>query len=92
MKVAVARLVILLIVFCIAFGLVTLWQKWKDDNGLPGFLRSQENEMLETGKGQFRPEDYTLRDLPALDIEDVQLLARLNSEYTRLVGGVVPRW
>ncbi|MGJ8726147.1 MAG: trypsin-like peptidase domain-containing protein [Roseibacillus sp.] len=90
MKVAIARLVILLIVFCLAFGLVTLWRKWKDDNGLPGFLRSQQNEMLETGKGQFRPEEYTLKDLPVLDIEDVQLLARLNAEYTNLVGRVVP--
>lgn len=90
MKAAIARLVILLIVFCLAFGLVTIWRKWKDDQGLPGFLRSQQDEMLETGKGQFRPEDYTLRDLPALDVDDVQLLARLNAEYTRLVGSVVP--
>ena len=65
MKVAVARLVILLIVFCLAFGLVTLWRKYKDDNGLPGFLRSQQNEMLETGKGQFRPEEYTLQGVAA---------------------------
>lgn len=90
MKAAIARLVILLIVFCLAFGLVTIWRKWKDDQGLPGFLRSQQDEMLETGKGQFRPEEYTLRDLPALDVDDVQLLARLNAEYTRLVGSVVP--
>lgn len=90
MKAAIARLVILLIVFCLAFGLVTIWRKWKDDRGLPGFLRAQRDEMLETGKGQFRPEDYTLKDLPALDADDVQFLARLNSEYTKLVGGVVP--
>ncbi|GHC53847.1 trypsin-like peptidase domain-containing protein [Roseibacillus persicicus] len=90
MKAAIARLVILLIVFCIAFGAVMLWRKWKDENGVPGFLRSQENAMLETGKGQFRPESYTLRELPALDIDDVKLLAHLNSEYTKLVGSVVP--
>ena len=59
MKTAFVRLLILLIVFCLAFGLVTLWLKWKDDRGLPGFLRSQQNEMIETGKGLFRPEDYT---------------------------------
>ena len=90
MRTAIARLVILLIVFCLAFGLVTIWRKWKEDRGLPGLLRLQQKEMLETGKGQFRPEDYTLNELPALDIDDVQLLARLNSEYTRLVGSVVP--
>ena len=90
MKTAFVRLLILLIVFCLAFGLVTLWLKWKDDRGLPGFLRSQQNEMIETGKGLFRPEDYTLEELPALELDDVQFLARLNSEYTRLVGSVVP--
>ncbi len=90
MKAAIARLVILLIVFCLAFGLVTIWRKWKDDRGLPGFLRAQQNEMLETGRGQFRPEEYTLKELPALEVDDVQLLARLNAEYTQLVGSVVP--
>ena len=89
MKAAIARLVILLIVFCLAFGAVTLWRKWQDDQGLPGFLRARQTEMLETGKGQFRPEEYTLKELPALDVEDVELLARLNAEYTRLVGSVV---
>ncbi len=90
MKVAIARLVILLIVFCIAFGSVTLWRKWQDERGLIGFLRSQESAMMETDKGQFRPETYTLKDLPAIDIDDVALLARLNSEYTQLVSGIVP--
>ena len=90
MKTAIARLVVLLIVFCLAFGLVTIWRLWKDEQGVPGFLRSQHNEMLETGKGQFRPENFTLEVLPAVDLEDVALLARLNGEYTRLVSEVVP--
>lgn len=90
MRVAIARLVILLIVFCLAFGGMTMWRKWQDDQGLPGFLRSQQDEMLETGKGQFRPEEYTLPDFPPLDLKDVELLSRLNSESTRLVSGVVP--
>ena len=63
---------------CIAFGSASLWLRWKDDNGLLGFLRSQENEMLEKGTGQFRPEEYTLPDLPAVDLENVKLLNRLN--------------
>lgn len=89
MKAAIARLVILLIVFCLAFGAVTLWRKWQDDQGLLGYMRARESEQAETGKGLFRPEEYTLQELPALDVEDVELLARLNAEYTRLVGSVV---
>ena len=88
MKVAIARLVILLIVFCLAFGAVTLWRKWQDDQGLPGFLRSEQDKMLESG--QFRPEEYTLKEFPELELGDVEILARLNSEYTSLVGNVVP--
>jgi len=90
MKVAFVRLVILLIVFCFAFGSISLWQRWKDDHGLLGFLRSQENEMLEKGHSQFRREEYTLPELPAIDLENVQLLDRLNKEYTHLVASVVP--
>lgn len=90
MKVAFPRLVILLIVFCLGFGSVTLWQKWRDDRGLLGFLRSQERSLLQDDGNLFRPESYTLAELPAVDLDDVTLLARLNAEYTRLVTGVVP--
>ncbi len=90
MRAAIARVVILLIVFCLAFGFVVLWQKWKDDRGLPGFLRSQQQEALNSEQTHFRPEQYTLEELPALDIDDVAVLARMNAEYTQLVGGVVP--
>lgn len=90
MKVAIARLLILLIVFCIAFGSVVIWRNWKDDQGLLGFLRSQEDAMLQKGTGQFRPEEYTLKELPAIDLADVKLLDRLNAEYTNLVGSIVP--
>lgn len=90
MKVALARLAILLFIFCLAFGSVALWQKWRDDRGLLGFLRSQEDSLLQNDGDVFRPETYTLAELPAVDLEDVALLARLNAEYTRLVTGVVP--
>lgn len=90
MKVAFARLVILLIVFCLALTGVTIWRKWQDDRGLPGFLRSKQEKMLESGKGPFTPEDYTLEEEPALNLEEVSLLARLNAEYTHLINEIVP--
>jgi Do/DeqQ family serine protease len=90
MKVALVRLFILFLVFAFAFGSVSLWRKWRDDRGLLGFLRSQQESLLAEDKTPFRPEQYTLEDLPAVDLEDVQLLSRLNAEYTRLVNGVVP--
>ena len=89
MKAAIGRLVILLIVFCLAFGAVTLWRKWRDNQGVLGYLRARRDEMAETGKGQFRPEKYTLKEMPDIDLKDVELLARLNAEYTNLVGSVV---
>ena len=46
--------------------------------------------MLESGKGPFTPEDYTLEEEPALNLEEVSLLARLNAEYTHLINEIVP--
>ncbi|MDP0490266.1 MAG: trypsin-like peptidase domain-containing protein [Verrucomicrobiota bacterium JB023] len=90
MKERIGRFLILLVVFCAAFGGVTIWRVWRDSQGLPGFLRSNERDLVEQGTAAFRPEDYTLPELPAVDLEDVALLNRLNAEYIRLVGGVIP--
>ncbi|MEM9079801.1 MAG: trypsin-like peptidase domain-containing protein [Verrucomicrobiota bacterium] len=90
MKAGVGRLLVLLFVFGTAFGGVVLWRKWRDDRGLVGFVREREQALIERQRTEFRPERYTLEDLPALDLEEVPVLARLNQEYTKLVGGVVP--
>ena len=42
------------------------------------------------GTGNFRPEHFTLPELPPLDIKDTELLSRLNEEYARLTAAVVP--
>lgn len=89
MKATLARLLVLLIVFCVAFGSVLVWRKWRDDRGPIGFLRAQEEQHLNADLPQFRPESYTLPELPAVDLKDLQFLARLNGEYIRLVDGVV---
>lgn len=39
---------------------------------------------------QYRPEQYTLPDKPPLDLDDVELLSRLDTEYARLTDAVVP--
>lgn len=89
MKAALARLLVLLIVFCVAFGSVLLWRKWRDDQGPLGFLRAQEQRHLNAELPRFRPESYTLPEMPMVDLADLELLARLNGEYVRLVNSVV---
>ncbi len=42
------------------------------------------------GRERFRPETFTLPDKPPLDLEDVELLSRLNDEYASLTQAVVP--
>ena len=76
----------LLAVFVIAFASVTLIRyfqrggSWADLKERLGFKDD----------GRFKPEDYTLSDKAALDLGDVELLARLNSEYALLTRAVVP--
>jgi serine protease Do len=48
---------------------------------LPGFL---------SGNGQFRSEHYDLPDQAPLKPDDVEWLSRMNDEYARLTGAVVP--
>ncbi|MBK1832437.1 trypsin-like peptidase domain-containing protein [Roseibacillus ishigakijimensis] len=85
MKAVFARFAALLLVFLVAFGTVLLIRQWQESRG--GGAAAGLSELR---RGQFRPEDYTLKEMPRLGDGDVELLARLNSEYTRLVGSVVP--
>jgi len=79
------RLLALLTVFITAFVLVTVLRTWRAGGSfrdlLPDFAK---------GGDDFRPESFTMPDRAPLDLGDVELLARLNSEYSRLTQAVVP--
>jgi serine protease Do len=79
------RLLALLAVFITAFVFVSALRTWRAGGSLrdliPGWSKSRDD---------FRPESFTLPDHAPLDLGDVELLARLNSEYSRLTQAVVP--
>jgi serine protease Do len=84
MQQGIRRLLALVAVFTVAFGAVYLIR-----NGTAGLSR------LWDGKGngaspQYRPERATLPDRPPLELGDVELLARLDAEYSKLTEAVVP--
>src|SRR5262245_58385728 len=78
------RLMALAAVFAVAFGAVYLIR-----NGPQGFARLWAGSKADHSQ-EFRPEHYTLSDRAPLELGDVQLLARLDEEYTKLTGAVVP--
>jgi serine protease Do len=79
------RLLALLAVFLTAFILVTTLRTWRAGGSLrdliPGLAKSGDS---------FRPESFSMPDRAPLDPGDVELLARLNHEYSRLTQAVVP--
>ncbi len=85
MNPAFRRLLALAAVFVTAFLAVSALRTWRSGGDLrsiiPGWGSEQEN---------FRPESFTLPDQAPLDLGDVELLSRLNDEYARLTGAVVP--
>ncbi len=74
------RLLALAAVFVAAFLAVSALR-----GGLRGLLPS-----LTGNKGQFRPESFTLPEKAPLELGDVELLSRLNDEYSNLTKAVVP--
>ena len=79
------RLLSLAAVFIIAFLAVSALRNWRSG----GTFRDLIPGLPKKGE-RFRPERFTLPDAPPLDLSDVGLLARLNSEYARLTEAVVP--
>jgi serine protease Do len=85
MSPAVRRLLALLIVFLTAFAAVSTLRTcraggtWRDL--IPGLAKGGE---------RFRPEKFTLPERPPLKLGDVELLGRLNDEYSNLTQAVVP--
>ncbi len=84
MQQGIRRLLALVAVFTVAFCAVYLIR-----NGTAGLARLWDGE----GRGsasQHRPERATLPDRPPLELGDVELLARLDAEYSKLTEAVVP--
>lgn len=78
----IRRLLALATVFAAAFAIVFLIR-----NGPAGVrdLFAGDEEAP-----RFRPEDFTLPDKAPLELDDVELLSRLNAEYATLTAAVVP--
>lgn len=85
MSPGIRRLFALATVFAVAFAAVFALRVCQGGRSLWDFLPGAKRQS-----GEFRPETYTLPDLPPLKVEDTELLSRLNDEYARLTAAVVP--
>ncbi|MEI8038746.1 MAG: trypsin-like peptidase domain-containing protein [Verrucomicrobiota bacterium] len=85
MHLAFRRLMALVAIFCTAFvavaGLRTCRAGGHLRDWLPGLTKSAES---------FRPEAFTLPAAAPINLQEVELLARLNEEYASLTRAVVP--
>jgi len=79
------RLLALVAVFATAFVAVSALRVWRSGGDLRSFL-----PWLSGQEKEFRPETFTLPEKAPIDIGDVELLSRLNDEYSRLTDGVTP--
>lgn len=79
------RFSILLFVFLMAFLAVFVLRRLQGGETLSDLWPWNKKEI-----GDFKPEHYTLPDDPLLEIGDVEMLMRLNSEYAKLSEAVVP--
>ena len=82
---AIKRALSLLVVFVIFFFLVFAVRKWQI-GGDWSKLISSFAETKEVGE----PEAFTPTTVAALDLDDVEILSRLNDEYARLTNAVIP--
>lgn len=82
---SIRRPLFLIAVFFIAYGAVSALRKCGSEQGpaawLPGNSKKQDG---------YRSEKFTLSELPPLDVGNVELLSRLNAEYSNLTRAVVP--
>jgi serine protease Do len=79
------RLLALVAVFATAFIAVSALRVWRSGGDLLSFI-----PWLSSQEKGFRPETFTLPEKAPIDLGDVELLSRLNDEYSRLTDGVVP--
>lgn len=85
MNAGIRRLFALATVFAVAFLAVFAMRVFRNGGGIRDLLPGGRSSG-----GEFRPERYTLPELPPLDLKDTELLSRLNEEYARLTAAVVP--
>jgi len=85
MNPAFRRFLALVAVFVIAFLAVSLLRTWRNGGDLRNLVPGLKKES-----GNFRPEKFTLPERPPLDLGQVELLTRLNEEYSRVTDAVVP--
>lgn len=81
MKSSLARLFSLILVALIAFVAVLALRFWQAGLNWSGLFQSNERRV---------PESYTLPEKAPLQLDDVNVLARLNDEYAKLTHAVVP--
>ena len=78
----IRRLFTLITVFVVMFAVVYLIRN--GTGGLPGWFSHGKDGQT------YVPEDFTLPEKAALEVNDVELLTRLNNEYAMLTDAVVP--
>lgn len=81
MNAPLRRFLSLSAVFSMAFLVVAGLRVWQSGG---------QFTWLDHGNRSSQPEGFTLENRTALDLKDVELLARLNHEYTKLTHAVVP--
>lgn len=76
----IRRIFFALFVFCAAFFVFSIWRGNRDGYGLLNLLRGEKPT----------PESFTTPTVPTLNLNDVQVLAKLSDESARLAGAVLP--
>jgi serine protease Do len=85
MNASFRRLLALAVVFFTAFAAVSVLKTCRSGGSLRDLIPGLKKE-----DGRFRPEAFTLPDRAPLNLGDVELLSRLNDEYSSLTKAVVP--
>jgi serine protease Do len=78
------RLLALGVVFLAAFAAVTLLRQWRSGGSWRDWLSGNPRHE------ETQPTTFSMADHSALELSDVELLARLNGEYAKLTKAVVP--
>jgi serine protease Do len=85
MNASFRRLLALAVVFFTAFAAVSVLKTCRAGGSLRDLVPGLKKE-----DGRFRPETFTLPERAPLNLGDVELLSRLNEEYSSLTKAVVP--
>jgi serine protease Do len=80
---AFRRFLALVAAFAAAFITVTALRTWRSGGDFSSWIFGKR-------AAQFQPESFTLTDKAPLELNDVELLSRMNNEYAKLTEAVVP--